>query len=502
MMIENFIESLYYLFSIVLLLYGYNIFYLLYGYAKYKKPRTQSLNIFPLVTVQLPVYNEKYVVKRLLNAVSSIDWPVDQLEILVLDDSTDETSQIIDSEVTHHQNNGVNLKVLRRKNRQGFKAGALNNALKITNGKYVAIFDADFIPTKEYLMETVPIMEADQKIGIVQTRWGHINRDYSKLTEAFSIGIDGYHIVEQTGRSSLGLPLNFNGSCGVLRTEAIKKSGGWASDTLSEDMDISYRIQLEGWRAVYLRDTVVPGETPPNLPAFRNQQARWAQGSLQCGRKLLGRVWASNFSLTQKIEATFHLTSYGINLLMLLSLLVTVPLLWLRSFDLVNFMKPYSFLFSICGVSTSIMYYSALKHQKLSFTQKLPYLGMLSLIGYGMSALGAMSVIKGILQKGGYFHRTPKYAVKEKTDNWRNKAYKPLNELPVLEVLLSLYSLVGMYLAASQRLWYILFFLNVYLMGYVLTAYYTYKHNSLPRERLIPVKKNPQHRVHEGEGFP
>lgn len=478
MMIENLIEFLYYLFSIILLLYGYNIFYLLYGYSKYRKPKTVILSTFPDVTVQLPVYNEKYVVKRLLNAVCSIDWPVNKLEILILDDSVDDTSQIIDSEVTSYHNLGYNIRVIRRENRLGFKAGALNHALNYTSGKYVAIFDADFIPPKEYLLETVPCLEADPEIGIIQTRWGHVNRDYSNLTEAFSLGIDGYHIVEQTGRSSLGLLLNFNGSCGVLRTEAIKNSGGWASDTLSEDMDISYRIQLEGWRAVYLRDLVVPGETPPNLPAFRNQQARWAQGSIQCGRKLLGKVWASNFSLIQKIEATFHLTSYGINLLMLLSLLVTVPLLWLGSYGLVNFMKPYTFLFSFCGVSTTLMYYSALKLQNLSFRDKLPYLGLLSVIGYGMSALGSKSVVKGIVKKGGAFHRTPKYAVKEKTDDWRSKVYKPLTEFPAMEVFLAIYSLIGMFLAASQRLWYILFFLNVYLMGYVLTAYYTYKHNS------------------------
>lgn len=468
---------LYVLFSLLLLPYGYNCFIMVYGSRKYKMKKNGSISNHPIVTVQLPVYNERYVVSRLIKSVCALDWPMDRLEILVLDDSTDDTSSIIDSEVAAFRSKGFKISALRRPGRTGFKAGALQNALNHTHGKYVVVFDADFIPPHSFLEEAISALEADPSLGFVQARWGHVNRDYSKLTEVYALGIDGHHVVEQTGRSALGLLMNFNGSGGALRTEAIIEVGGWSSDTLSEDMDLSYRMQLKGWKALYMRDLVIPGEIPPNMPSFRNQQSRWAKGSIQCGRKLLKRVWYSPLlSLKQKIQATIHMTYYMVHLLMLSVLLVTVPLLILKAFSLVPFIAPYSMLFGLCAISSSTMYYTSIRWQNLSFRKKLPYLGLLSLIGYGLSAQCSISVIRGLSSYGGFFERTPKYNISTKRDEWKNKLYKPLKNLPLLETALAIYALIGVAFAYLTGLFPLIFYLVIYLSGYSLVAYYTNLH--------------------------
>ena len=457
----------------LLLPYGYNCFYMVYASRRYRPKEITRLTNHPVVTIQLPVYNERYVVTRLIDAVLSINWPRDKLQVLVLDDSSDDTSEIIDTNVERLRTEGHDIQVIRRNGRDGFKAGALQNALNYTRGKYVAIFDADFLPPPDFLSRTVPLMEGEPRLGLVQTRWGHINRGYNKLTEIIAIGIDGHHMVEQTGRSAAGLLLNFNGSGGVLRTEAIVDAGGWASDTLSEDMDLSYRMQLKGWRATYQRDLVVLGEVPPNIASFRNQQARWAKGSIQCGRKLLRKVWSSSlFSLMQKIQATLHMTYYFIHPLMLLVLMIAVPLLAMGAFGSIPFYTHYMLLFGLCAISSTTLYYTSIYQQDLSFRDKLPYLGLLSLVGYGLSARCSLSVMSGLTNYGGIFERTPKYDIKRKNDDWRSKLYKPLENLPLLETFFALYALVGVSLAVMQKVWSISFYLSVYFFGYFLVTYY------------------------------
>jgi len=484
-LIERTLVLLYVLFSLLLLPYGYNCFIMVYGSSKYKTKKNGSILNHPTVTVQLPVYNERYVVSRLIKSVCTLDWPKDRLEILVLDDSADDTSSIIDSDVAAYRSKGFNIMALRRPERIGFKAGALQNALKYTHGKYVVVFDADFIPPQNFLTEAISALEEDPSLGFVQARWGHVNRDYSKLTEVYALGIDGHHVVEQTGRSALGLLMNFNGSGGALRTKAIIEAGGWASDTLSEDMDLSYRMQLNGWKALYMRDLVIPGEIPPNMPSFRNQQARWAKGSIQCGRKLLKKVWHSHLlSLKQKIQATIHMTYYMVHLLMLSVLIVTVPLLVLKAFSLVPFIAPYSILFGLCAISSSAMYYTSIKWQDLSFKEKLPYLGLLSLIGYGLSAQCSISVIKGLSSYGGFFERTPKYNISTKKDEWKDKLYKPLKNLPLLESALAIYALIGVAFAFFTGLFPLIFYLVIYLSGYSLVAYYTNLH--FKQSKILP----------------
>ena len=467
-MIDILLMILYALFSFSLLLYGLNCLLMIYASNKYKSVDIkEGISNYPYVTVQLPIYNERYVVHRLIEAVCSLDWPKDKLQILVLDDSTDDTSQLIDKEVEAQRRRGIDISVIRRERRTGFKAGALQNALKFTRGKYIAVFDADFIPPRDFLKRTVPILEEDATLGFIQARWGHINRNYNLLTKTIAIGIDGHHIIEQAGRNALGFFINFNGSCGILRTKAIMDVGGWSWDTLSEDLDISYRMQMKGWRGLYLRDLVVPGEIPPNMPAFRNQQARWARGSIQCARKLLPSILFSPFPILKKIQATIHLTYYMVHLFMLSQLLIIVPLTYFKINPLLKHMTPLFGLYFICAISPSLMYYEAIKYQKISFKEMLPYLGLLAIIGYGLSVQCSIELIKGLIHYGGDFERTPKYDIKNDHDKWSDKRYKPLRRTTFLEYILSIYSLIGVLLSLRSGLIVLSFYLCVYFLSYL-----------------------------------
>jgi cellulose synthase/poly-beta-1,6-N-acetylglucosamine synthase-like glycosyltransferase len=461
---------LYFLFNALLLPYGYNCFLMVLAAQRYRNSPAKPVANHPIVTVQLPVYNEKYVVTRLIESVCAIDWPKDRLEILVLDDSSDDTVDIVDREVGFYRQRGFNIDVVRRPNRTGFKAGALQEALGHTHGKYIAILDADFVPPTNFLERTVAVLEADPGLGFVQARWGHINRGYSQYTEAFALGIDAYHVVEQSARSAMGLIFNFSGSAGVLRTDAVNEAGGWSSDTLSEDLDISYRIQLKGWRSLYLKDYVVLSEVPPTMSAFRMQQSRWARGSIQCAKKLIGKVWASpNLNLLQKVEGTLHLSYYTISLWMFLGLVVTVPLLALNKFPYVT--NPiYLALFGLLTVSSFTLYYTALRMQKFEFGKKARFMALLGLIGYGLSAKCGIEMIKGLFVEGGSYERVPKYNITKNTDSTESKSYKVFQSVPSLEIFFMLYAALGLFFAAVNGSHGIMLYLLIYLLGYLTVA--------------------------------
>jgi len=468
--------NIYLIILFLLLPFGYNCFYLIYCSWNYTPHINKHLEVPQMVTIQLPIYNEKYVIKRLLSSIASIDWPHDKLQIQVLDDSDDSTAVLIDEIANKMKDQGFDVQIIRRPRRIGFKAGALQNALHKAKGKYVVVFDADFIPSPDFLCRTIPILEEEPTLGILQTRWGHENRKYNWVTQAIALGIDGHHIIEQSGRSAQGLLLNFNGSGGVLRKEAILDAGGWFSDTLSEDMDLSYRMQLKGWKITYQRDVIVQAEVPPSMAAFRSQQARWAKGSIQCSKKILKDVWGSNnHSIIQKIQASLHMSYYLIHPSMLVSLIITLPLLTLDGFTLIPFWVPLVVLLGLCAISSFTMYFTAIRWQGLSMRETIPFLGFLSLIGYGLSARCSFSVVSGILRTGGIFHRTPKYNIQTKKDSWRSKLYKPLIDLNVLEIFFMLYSLAGMYLAYTRHNWSLMFYLSVYFMGYLTILYYLMK---------------------------
>ena len=282
---------------------------------------------WPTVVIQLPIYNERHVVERLLNAVAALDYPRDRLTVQVLDDSTDETTDIAARLTAKLRADGLNIQHVQRQDRHGYKAGALAYGLSLTNSELVVVLDADFVPTSDFLRRTVPHLAADPGLGMVQTRWGHLNPFSNLLTLGQTLALDGHFVVEQTARSRAGWLMSFNGSGGVWRAQCIRDAGGWRDLTLTEDLDLSYRAQLAGWRFLYLPDVVVPGELPPQIAAYKQQQARWAKGSTQCLTYTFNPLWHSRFSLSQRLMATLHLCQYIPHPLMILLLLLTPPLL-------------------------------------------------------------------------------------------------------------------------------------------------------------------------------
>src|SRR6202047_404921 len=348
----------YFFVLIILAVYGWHRYYLVYLYMRHrdKEPRAGSaLDPQPVVTIQLPLYNEMYVADRLIDAVCRIEYPRELLEIQVLDDSIDETRAIANQAVRRWADRGVDIKYIHRRNRTGFKAGALEAGLKTARGEVVGIFDADFIPTADFLLRLMPHF-GDAEVGMVQARWGHINADYSLLTKIQAILLDGHFVLEHGGRNRGGRFFNFNGTAGVWRRSAIDDAGGWQHDTLTEDLDLSYRAQLRGWRFVFIADLIAPAEVPVEMNAFKSQQHRWAKGSIQTCRKLLPRILRSKLPLGVKAEAFFHLTAnLNYPLMCILSvlmfpsmvirynmgwyemLLIDIPLFFAATFSFCNF---------------------------------------------------------------------------------------------------------------------------------------------------------------------
>src|SRR6186713_2701891 len=329
---ETIVLVFYFFVLSILAIYGWHRYYLIRLYTRNqdKVPADlppPALANLPRVTVQLPIYNEMYVADRLIDAVCEMDYPRELLEIQVLDDSTDETTEIAELAVRRHAARGFDISYLHRVDRRGFKAGALEAGLKVAKANFIAIFDADFVPPKDFLQKTLPYF-TDARIGMVQARWGHLNQDYSLLTKIQSILLDAHFVLEHGGRNRSGCFFNFNGTAGIWRREAIADAGGWQHDTLTEDLDLSYRAQLRGWRFVFLPDVVAPAEVPVEMNAFKSQQHRWAKGSIQTCLKLLPQILHADLPLAVKAEAFFHLTANFNYLLMSLLSVLMFPAMW------------------------------------------------------------------------------------------------------------------------------------------------------------------------------
>lgn len=446
-------------FSGLLLIFAVNNLYLIWSIRKYGMRNGVPQTTYPMVSVQLPIFNEKEVVSRLIDSVLNLDWPRASLEVLILDDSDDETIGIINEKIPQKQ---ANVRVLRRGYRSGYKAGALQYGLLETEADYIAIFDADFLPERDYLKQVIPVMEDDPQIGLVQTRWGHINQDYNRLTKAVSIALDWHHHIEQVGRNASNLFINFNGSCGVMRRKAILESGGWRADTLSEDLDISYRIQMNGWKAVYLRDVVVPGEIPPNIDDYRTQQRRWAKGSIQCSRMLLGRVLGSSLGIWQKMQSILHLNGYSVYLWTVLMILLSVPAILVEQrTDLLGSLGAIGLIgvlsqFAIFGVLCRSGHRSVLR-----FAGDFLFLFTLSL---GLSIDCSVAVLRGLLTRGGEFLRTPKYNIVDK-----KRIHLPFanHGSLVLEMLFALYAGVGLMLSLLRGSWGMLVYFSLHAIGFM-----------------------------------
>lgn len=468
--------------SILFLPYGLNFYVLMHRANDYTVATPNSRRKNP-VTIQIPVFNELYVAERIIKACLRIadNYGKNLVQILVLDDSTDDTTKIVKEAITHCKDLGYEIDLIHREDRKGFKAGALENALPHTKHEYIAIFDADFLPPPDFLDRVMPHFEKNE-VGLVQCRWAHINRDYNFITKAIAIGYDGHHLIEQAGRHAANFLINFNGSAGVVRKKALVEAGGWEADTLAEDLDASYRIQLNGWKGLYLRDVACHAEIPPSMPAVKKQQGRWACGSIRAFRKLVAAVaMDKRLSLGQKIEGMIHLSFYSVHPFMFaayfLAVVAAVLDIRLVEFDWSTaFTAPvkqagvqpdisllraslaylqalggsaYNAVYSMpewvllnvtiffCAISMWIFYAHALKLQGIDPRGQVRSLGALGLIGFGISLSNTIAVTRGLMGRSpGIFNRTPKYRLERGSDTWRDKRYQiSVDKIVLLEII-------------------------------------------------------------------
>ena len=423
---------------------------------------------FPHITVQLPLFNEMYVVERLLKSVTEIEYPRERLEIQVLDDSTDETVKLARATVEAYAKKGFDIHYIHRTDRTGFKAGALENGLKTAKGELVAIFDADFVPKPDCLMKLVHYF-TDPLVGCAQMRWAHINGDYNLLTRLQTIMLDGHFVVEQTVRNRTGGFFNFNGTAGIWRRKAIEMSGGWQHDTLTEDTDLSFRAQLMGWRFVYLLDEEAPSEIPVEINAFKAQQRRWAKGVMQVGIKLYRRIWAAPLPLRVKLEMFFRLTGNISYPLMIVVSFLQFPLLLVRYnqgfYHLMVFDVPLLFFSTI---SVVLFYGTGVWYLDERRTKRLLHLPLVMAIGIGLAFSNARAVLEAIVGHKTEFVRTPKYRVEEASDEtWKRKKYKRKRGwLPLLELSFAGYFLLAILYAVRFSLWGTIPFLSLFCFGY------------------------------------
>ncbi|MFQ5712726.1 MAG: glycosyltransferase [Candidatus Scalinduaceae bacterium] len=431
---------------------------------------THSRDKLPKVTTQLPIYNEKNVVERLIKAVANIDYPKELHEIQLLDDSTDETRDIIADLVNKYRAMGFNIKQIVRENRSGFKAGALNKGLEEAEGEFLAIFDADFVPDKDFLYETIPFFYEKEKVAMVQTRWGHINRDYSLLTIAQSLGMDGHFIIEQGARTWNGFYMNFNGTAGILRKEAIIDAGGWHYDTLTEDLDLSYRAQLKGWNTKFLFDVVTPSELPTDINAYKSQQHRWAKGTIQTAKKVLPQIFRNKDSFIRKTEAVIHLTQYMVHPMMVILALLYLPLIILLKPSI----TPISItivvlllLIFLGGLAPSFLYIVSQKMGYRDWRKRCLFIPALMFIGCGVAINNTKAVLEALLNIKSDFIRTPKYGVIRRGGNKIAKSYTlPVNPIFVSEIILSVYCFMAFMLYTSNKEFVFGPFLLMYAMGF------------------------------------
>ncbi len=432
----------------VILLFSVGQAFLIYFYLKSKKTHPQKLNLpkdLPVITIQLPLFNELYVTERLLNSVCNLHYPKNKLEIQVLDDSTDESLALAIKLVEAKVALGFDIKHITREKNTGFKAGALQNGLTKAKGEFIAIFDADFLPEQDFLQQLIPYFN-DTKIGMVQSRWGHINKDFSLLTKVQGFGLDGHFTVEQTGRNSAQLFMNFNGTAGIWRKKCIEEAGGWQHDTLTEDLDLSYRAQIKGWEFKYVEDVSTPAELPVELNAFKSQQHRWTKGAIETSKKMVSEVWKADVGLKRKIFASLHLLNSYAFLFIFLTSILSIPVLLIKNntqipgiyFDLLSI---YVIGFLIITVFYLIASFSKSKNYG-SFIKLFP---MFLSVSMALSFHNSIAVLEGIFNFKSDFIRTPKFNVQDLKDSFKTNIYIQ-HKLPssfYVELFLGFYFLLG-----------------------------------------------------------
>ncbi|MFU8803244.1 MAG: cellulose synthase family protein [Bradymonadaceae bacterium] len=490
-------------FSILLILsfYGSHRYMMVYLYRKYAggpdpEPKsTYDEHELPVITVQLPLFNERYVVERLIDSVCALDYPQDRLEIQVLDDSTDDTTELAARHIEQWKAKGVDIKLIHRTDRTGYKAGALQEGMLVARGEFIAIFDADFMPRPDFLRSTIDHF-TESEIGMVQARWEHVNREYSLLTRAQAVLLDGHFVLEHTARNRSGRFFNFNGTAGIWRRTTIDDAGGWEHHTLTEDLDLSYRAQLKGWRFVFLRDLTVPSEIPVEMNSFKTQQHRWAKGSIQTALKLLPRIMRSDQPFHIKLEAFHHMTS-NMAYLLLVCLAVLMPLATLIRIQQGWYEVMILDLPIFLGATWSICYFYWVSQREIGrkpweIIRLVPaVLGL----GIGVSVNNAKGVVEALVGHKTPFVRTPKYAIQRGGESWTSKLYiRKSTLLPVLEFGLGAwfsYAIVTVIFDAGQSL-YSLPFLMLFQFGFfyvgILSVLQSLRRHEVVEEGLIDAR--------------
>ncbi|MBT3187520.1 MAG: glycosyltransferase [Anaerolineae bacterium] len=462
----RFIEVLYAISISLLAIYGYNSLYL--AWLRVKRHKATPVKNFakddayPYVTVQLPLFNERYVAERLIKTIGNLKYPRHRLHIQVLDDSTDETIKIVAQAVENERLKGLDIEHIQRLDRIGYKGGALEFGLASAKGDFLAIFDADFLPPPEFLEAIMPYYLDNPKVGCLQARWGHTNREASWLTRAQANGIDGHFIVEQEVRSANNFFLNFNGTAGVWRKSCIADAGGWNHDTLTEDLDLSYRAQLKGWKIKYIPHVIAPAELPVHINALKRQQFRWAKGSIQTAKKLLIDLWRSKNPTSKKIESTIHLTHYAVHPLMLFNLLITLPIISIRS--TLVWLVP---IFIFAAIGPMLMYWVAMKEEGETVWSRFYNLSMLLLLGMGLSLNNSLAVFEALLGKESAFLRTPKFNLQGKNISIKISEYVlPRDPFVWAEIFLALYTIGLLIYVLTLGVWSLVIWLILYASGY------------------------------------
>lgn len=454
---------IYAFFLTFILFYSVSEFHLVLSYLFRKKiPHTNKLpNDLPFVTIQLPVYNEANVIEDLIKNCAAIDYPKSKFEIQVIDDSTDETTSLIESSIQPLIKEGFQIQHLRRPNREGYKAGALAYGLPLAKGEFIAIFDADFYPSTNFLKETIPYF-SQPETGVVQTRWGHHNKNYSLITRLQALALDAHFTIEQVGRNQAKSFINFNGTAGIWRKKCIEESGGWQSDTITEDLDLSYRAQLKGWKFIYREEIVSPAELPVEMNGLKNQQLRWSKGAAECARKHLGKVWkAKNVSSKTKIHATFHLMNSFLYICILAIALMSYPVMKIAQnhpehSDLYSWFYIYYLSLLLITLTYGLSEWISSNNKTWAIPVFILLFPFFLSISMGLSLFNAIGVAEGYLGIKSPFVRTPKFNIKNRKSQWSNKkyAFSGLKPITLLEGLLFIYFCFCLYqIIADKNTW-------------------------------------------------
>lgn len=502
--LEYGVLAIYFIALIILMVFGAHGFVMVYYYRKHrglKGLRLKPLARHPRVTVQLPVYNELYVVERLIRAACRIDYPRECLEIQVLDDSTDETAAITRRLVEEYRAQGFDIHWRHRTRRQGFKAGALQEGLEAATGEFIAIFDADFVPPRDFLTRTLPCFD-HPRTGMVQTRWGHLNADYSLLTRLQAIGLDGHFVVEQAARNGAGFFINFNGTAGIWRKTCILDAGGWSDDTLTEDLDLSYRAQMRGWQFKFLHDPVCPSELPSEIGALRSQQFRWTKGAIETAKKILPRLWRERLPWRVKLQGVVHLTNNLVFPFIFLVGLLHPALVYIKNAGAAEhaFYFAVSTAFMAAFWGSFLMYLTSQKELYPDWRRRIMYFPLFMAGSMGLAFSNTRAIIQGLCNRRSEFMRTPKYRIESRRDHFRGKKYFEAQQRAcgrgfkwshagLGELGLALYSFGGILLSCYYAELAAIPFQALYCFGYGFIGFLSFQQALWPRGRQFLMKE-------------